>query len=88
MAHRHGSQTWTIEGLAVQGRNVDGAGLITFGEAWHNNHHAWPRSAGLGLFPCQIDLGWWFISLVERAGLARNVQTPEQLLQRDDLRVV
>lgn len=88
LAHRHGSQIWTIEGLAVQGRNVDGAGLITFGEAWHNNHHAWPRSARLGLFPGQIDLGWWFISLLERVGLAWNVQTPEQLLQLDGLRVV
>ena len=88
LAHRGRSHAWHIDGLAVQGYDVAGAGLITFGEAWHGNHHAWPGSARLGLFPGQADPGWWLVSALERVGLARNVQTPERLAPRDGARLV
>ena len=44
-----GPQGWLVDGVAVQGHDLPAAALITFGEAWHGNHHAWPESARLGL---------------------------------------
>ncbi|HEX5688529.1 MAG TPA: acyl-CoA desaturase, partial [Roseiflexaceae bacterium] len=60
-AHRKGPQSWIVEGAVAQGHNVRIAGLISMGESWHNNHHAFPGSAKLGLFPGQVDPGWWMI---------------------------
>ena len=56
------------------------------GESWHNNHHAFPESAKMGLFPGQIDLGWWLIKTFEACGLATNIKTPENLPFRPGLR--
>jgi fatty-acid desaturase len=50
-AHRQGHQGWRIAGLPVQGYNLPGLGLITFGENWHGNHHAFPHSAHYGIEP-------------------------------------
>ncbi|MGF6425167.1 MULTISPECIES: hypothetical protein [Bradyrhizobium] len=58
------------------------------GESWHNNHHAYPGSASLGLLPGQIDLGWWLIKAFEAAGLARNIKTPDNLAPRPGSRRV
>jgi stearoyl-CoA desaturase (delta-9 desaturase) len=49
------------------------------GEAWHNNHHAFPGSARIGLYPGQSDWGYAFILLLERMGLASNIALPEHL---------
>lgn len=87
-SHRKGGQTWVIEGVAAQGYNVGIAGLISMGESWHNNHHAYPGSAKLGLLPGQIDLGWWLIKAFEAAGLARNIKTPDNLVPRPGARRV
>jgi hypothetical protein len=56
------------------------------GESWHNNHHAFPGSARMGLFPGQIDLGWWLIKAFEATGLATNIKTPADLPRRPGLR--
>ncbi len=87
-AHREGGQTWVVEGAAAQGYNVKLAGLISFGESWHNNHHAFPGSARLGLLPGEIDLGWWLIKAFEKLGLAWRIVTPDLLPQRRELRRV
>ncbi|WLA51583.1 hypothetical protein QIH80_16465 [Bradyrhizobium elkanii] len=58
------------------------------GESWHNNHHAYPGSAKLGLLPGQIDLGWWLIKAFEAAGLASNIKTPDNLAPRPGSRRV
>ena len=60
-------------------------GLLTYGECWHNNHHAFPESARIGLDPGQADPGWWVISKFERWGLARNVRRPRAVIDRQDL---
>ena len=85
-AHRKGGQTWIVEGAAAQGYNVKFAGLISMGECWHNNHHAYPRSAKMGLLPGQLDLGWWLIKAFEACGLAWDVKTPANLPMREGLR--
>lgn len=85
-AHNQGPRDWHVKGASVQGYNVPLAALITFGECWHNNHHAFPGSAKLGLKPSQLDPGWWLLKLLERAGLVWNLVTPEQLPRRPELR--
>ncbi len=85
LAHRQGPQSWLVDGAGVQAHNVPWAAIPTMGEAWHNNHHAWPGSARMGLYPGQFDWGWCFIRLLERAGLAWNVRTPETMVQRENL---
>ena len=50
--------------------------LLTFGEGWHNNHHALPRSARHGLTWTEIDLTWMQIRLLEILGIATDVQVP------------
>ncbi len=88
IAHNRGAQAWVVDGAAVQGYNVNGLGLLTMGEAWHNNHHAFPESARLGLNPAQCDPGWWAICLLRRLGLVRNIKLPEHLPERPQLRSV
>jgi fatty-acid desaturase len=47
--------------------------LLTWGEGWHNNHHAHPVSARHGLKWYEIDFNWYGIWLLEKMGLARRV---------------
>jgi stearoyl-CoA desaturase (delta-9 desaturase) len=49
--------------------------LLTFGEGWHNNHHAHAQSARHGLRWWEIDLNWYGIKLLQVLGLARDVKT-------------
>jgi stearoyl-CoA desaturase (Delta-9 desaturase) len=53
-------------------------GVVSFGEAWHNFHHAHPRSARHGALPHQMDPSAAIISLFERAGWATDVHWPTQ----------
>lgn len=85
-AHRRGDQGWVVDGVAVQGYNVPYAGIVTFGEAYHGNHHAFPGSANLALEKGQIDLGWWLIRGLARLRLARSIETPETVGMRTGLR--
>jgi stearoyl-CoA desaturase (delta-9 desaturase) len=56
-----------------ESRNLAWLALPTFGEAWHNNHHAFPRSAMHGHKPWQLDPGGIMIRALERLGLAWDV---------------
>jgi stearoyl-CoA desaturase (delta-9 desaturase) len=62
-------------------RNVFWLAPLSMGEAWHNNHHAFPTSAFHGLRRSELDIGGWVIRGLEAMGLARNVQrvSPERL---------
>lgn len=57
-------------------RNLWWAALLTYGEGWHNNHHAQPRVARAGLRWWEIDMTWWAIQLMEMLGLANKVIKP------------
>jgi stearoyl-CoA desaturase (delta-9 desaturase) len=50
--------------------------LLTFGESWHNNHHAFPGSASFGLEWYRLDPEYWFIQLLEVFHLAWDVKVP------------
>ncbi len=56
-------------------KNNPWVAALTFGEGWHNNHHAFPHSARHG-FGRQIDLTWQHIRLMRRLGLATQVRLP------------
>jgi stearoyl-CoA desaturase (Delta-9 desaturase) len=56
-----------------QSRNLAWLAPLAFGEAWHNNHHAFPTSARHGLRAWQLDPGAWLIAGLERCHLAWGV---------------
>ena len=85
-AHNHGEMHAVVEGAAVQGRNVRLTSLLTMGECWHNNHHAYPGSARLGLRAGEWDPGWWALQGFERLGLASDFRLPEHLPPRPELK--
>jgi sn-1 stearoyl-lipid 9-desaturase len=66
--------------------------LLSFGEGWHNNHHAHPVSARHGLAWYEIDLNWYGIWALSKLGLARDVyrytlSAPKQPNQMPAVRV-
>jgi stearoyl-CoA desaturase (delta-9 desaturase) len=84
-AHRQGQQGWQVSGLPVQGYNLPRWSILTFGENWHGNHHAFPHSAKLGVERGQLDLGYWLIAILGRLGLAHNIQLPDSAPAREGL---
>lgn len=50
--------------------------LVSYGEGWHNNHHAFPTSARHGLKVWEIDPAYGFIKLLSLVGLAWDVRKP------------
>ncbi len=61
-----------------ESRNLLWLAPLSFGEAWHNNHHAFPTSAAHGLARGEIDFSAILISALERAGLVWDVQRISQ----------
>jgi stearoyl-CoA desaturase (delta-9 desaturase) len=53
--------------------NVFSLALVSLGESWHHNHHAFPRSASHGLRWFELDLSGFVIEVMARTGLAWNV---------------
>jgi stearoyl-CoA desaturase (delta-9 desaturase) len=88
LAHNTGGITHEVRGAAVQGRNVRWTSLLTMGECWHNNHHAFPGSARLGLLEGEWDPGWWMLSFLERVGLVWDLRLPRDLPARPELVLV
>ncbi len=57
-------------------RNLWWVALITFGEGWHNNHHAQQRSAAHGMLWWELDPTFWAIRLLSAFGSAWNIVEP------------
>ena len=57
-------------------RNLWWAALLTYGEGWHNNHHAYPNVAKAGWKWWEIDMTWWAIQGLKRLGLAKKIVMP------------
>jgi sn-2 palmitoyl-lipid 9-desaturase len=57
-------------------RNNWWVSLVTYGEGWHNNHHAYPNVAKSGYQWWEIDTTWWVISTLKTLGLAKKVVLP------------
>lgn len=60
-------------------RNNWWVALLTFGEGWHNNHHAYPSSARMGFRWWELDLTWWHIRALYAVGLASRLRLAPQL---------
>ena len=67
-----------------QSTNVFWLALPSMGEAWHHNHHAFPRSAFHGLRRRELDPAGWVIVAMEKLGLVWNVVriAPERQAQK------
>jgi stearoyl-CoA desaturase (delta-9 desaturase) len=55
-------------------RNSWWVALLTFGEGWHNNHHAHPTSARHGLAWYEFDLSWLSLKVMRALGIAKNIK--------------
>jgi hypothetical protein len=51
--------------------------ILTFGEGWHNNHHAAPQAAKHGLTWYEIDVNWYGIAALKTLGLAWDIKMPK-----------
>ncbi len=81
VCHFVGTRRFDVED---ESRNVFWLALPSLGEAWHHNHHAFPRSARHGLRRWELDPSAAIIAGLERVGLARNVVriSPERQAER------
>jgi stearoyl-CoA desaturase (Delta-9 desaturase) len=52
--------------------------LISFGESWHNNHHAFPTSAVHGIGRFQLDPSAGLIKMLARFGIVKNIKVPNE----------
>lgn len=76
ICHMFGSQPATDKDSST---NFAPLGVLSMGEAWHNFHHAHPRSARHGALPHQMDPSAAIIRVFERAGWASDVRWPTKL---------
>ncbi len=81
--HMFGYRTYKTTDLST---NSWWVAAISFGEGWHNNHHAFPYSARHGMAWYEIDMTWWTIRLLKLMRLADKVRVPSAAL-RERLRL-
>ncbi|MFQ5715899.1 MAG: acyl-CoA desaturase [Nitrospinales bacterium] len=74
-AHYFGYKNFKLDGDLST--NCWWVGILAFGEGWHNNHHAYPRSARHGLRPWEIDMTWMAICLLRKLGLAKDIRVAQ-----------
>jgi stearoyl-CoA desaturase (delta-9 desaturase) len=75
ICHIFGSQDFKS---ADDSRNNIVFGVLSHGEGWHNNHHAFPTSARHGLKWWQLDLSWMIIRALSFLGLVWDVKLPSE----------
>ncbi|MGZ4732919.1 MAG: acyl-CoA desaturase [Terriglobales bacterium] len=80
--HMWGSRRFKTRDLSTNNWLV---ALMTFGEGWHNNHHAHPTSARHGLRWYEVDMNWYGIWALKKLGLAEQIKvTRLSELARED----
>ncbi len=79
VCHSFGSRPYQTNDLS---RNNFLIGLLAWGEGWHNNHHAFPRSAFHGLKWWQFDLSGLIIRMLEQLGLVTDVVRVDAEVER------
>ncbi len=75
ICHYFGSRTYRTTDNSTNNRILS---LVSLGESWHNNHHAFPSSAVHGLDRGQVDISGILIGIMERAGLVWDVRRPSE----------
>ena len=79
-AHTYGSRRFATND---DSRNNLWLALLTFGEGWHNNHHAYPRMAAQGHKWWEIDMTYWAIRAMKWTGLAWDVVDYKKISDRN-----
>lgn len=69
-SHRYGSRDFKTDD---ESRNIPLVALLMWGEGWHNNHHAFPKSARFAMQWYQIDFGYYLIWFFEKCRLISKV---------------
>ena len=82
VCHFFGRRRFDIDDKST---NVAWLAIPTFGESWHHNHHAFPRSARQGLGRFEVDISAMVIWTLEKVGLATNVVRISPDRQREKL---
>jgi stearoyl-CoA desaturase (delta-9 desaturase) len=75
ICHTFGEETFKTRDKS---RNVWWMAILSFGESWHNLHHAKPKYARHGVDPGQIDINARIIWILEKCGRATEVRWPSQ----------
>ncbi len=78
------SHTWGYRNFETRelSRNLWWVAILAFGEGWHNNHHAYPRSAAHGLRRSEIDLTYITIKAMSWVGLAWDIHVPAEAREK------
>lgn len=71
LAHMYGGRPHETGDLSTNNWFV---AILTFGEGWHNNHHAFPTSARHGLAWYQFDMNWITIRIFQKLGWAKKIR--------------
>jgi len=72
--HIWGSQRFATSDTS---KNSLWVAILTFGEGWHNNHHAQPQSARHGFTWYEVDMNWYGIWALRTLGLAWDIKMPK-----------
>jgi stearoyl-CoA desaturase (delta-9 desaturase) len=81
LAHVRGSTRYVT---GDDSRNNLGLALMTMGEGWHNNHHAFPSSARQGFKWWELDATYYILTLLARVGLVRDLKAPPASVLRNE----
>lgn len=73
VTHMWGYRTFDVPDNS---RNLWWAAIFTYGEGWHNNHHAYPQVAKAGWRWWEVDVTWWSIWVLKSLGLVQKVNLP------------
>lgn len=78
--HMVGYRSWPVSDRST---NCWWVALLTFGEGWHNNHHAYQASAKFGQRWWEVDMVWIMIQFLQMLKLATNVKTAPIALENE-----
>jgi stearoyl-CoA desaturase (Delta-9 desaturase) len=84
LAHVHGTARYVT---GDDSRNNWLLALLTMGEGWHNNHHAYPSSVRQGFKWWEIDLTYYILMLLSWLGIVWDLKTPSEAVMRNEQRL-
>lgn len=84
LAHVRGSTRYVT---GDDSRNNIALALLTMGEGWHNNHHAYPSSVRQGFRWWEVDASWYILKLLATLGLVHDLKTPPERVLRNEQRL-
>src|SRR3546814_203510 len=84
LAHVRGGKRYVT---GDDSRNNLALALLTMGEGWHNNHHAYPSSVRQGFRWWEIDASWYVLKLLSVFGIVRDLKAPPDRVLRNEHRL-